>query len=391
MEELKISRKNHHRKAGPKTVTPPAPPPPPVELTLEQVYLAWHKEQYDSMIDTLSSAFGDNYEVTKHELSLGNFLRIGKETTKENEAIVKGLMDLNNYSGTLGEMRSKPAYTIIIHFPDLTVDNGRRRHAIKDLWVKIELSAAFCKSNRASAQYFTGHRSTFNYAEISSDYSFSHLSGGWRPQGFRDFCLGNTPFATLCADVHNEWNQNKFLMFCFQLHEYLSWESLDGGPFRSILDIQERNLRQSGDPEISSTELNRYYKKLLARPESLPVTFVKAPQFYGFRVKDGDEFDILCTLAVDNRQHLMVYDPVSKRKMSRNVSNKADLIAEYKREYNRVLLKFKGNDIRLVITDQVEEVANDDVPMRASDRVVNYLRNQLNQRFLRETTNEYTK
>lgn len=388
MEELNIRRKNHHRKAVKKE---PTPPPPPKELTLEQVYLAWHKEQYDSMVDTLDSAFGENYELTKHEISLGDFLRIGKETTKENEAIVKKLLDLSNYEGVIGAMRNKPAYTITIHFPDLVVDNGRRKHPIKDVWVRIELSAAFCRSNRASGQYFTGNRSTFTYAEISSDYSFSHLSGGWRPMGFRDFCLGHTPFATLCADIHNEWNQTKFLMFCFQLHEYLAWESLSGGPFRSISDIQERNLRDSRDVDISSVDCNRYYKNLLARPEPIPLVFVKAPQFYGFMVKDGDEFDQLCTLAVDNRQHLMVYDPVTKRKSSRNVNNKAEVIAELKREWRRSVLEFKGEPIKLVITDQVAEAANEDVPMRASDRIVQYLRNQLNQRFLKETTNEYTK
>ena len=391
MEELVLKKKNHHRTSKKKVAEVEKVPEPPKEKTLEEVYLQWHSEQYDAMKDTLDSAFGDNYEITKYDISLGDFLRIGKETTAENQAIVNRLLDLSEFDGVIGQMRTRPAYTIIIHFPDLVVSNGRREHPIKDIWVKIELSAAFCRSNKASGMYFSGTRSTMSYAEISSEYSFSHLSGGWRPDNFRDFCLGHTNFAFLCTDLYNTWNKDRFLSFCFQLEAYLSWESLEGGPYRTIDDIRERNLRRTEDSDISRTDLNRIYGRILALREKLPVQFVKTPLYWGLRVKEGDDFEVVVSQCCD-AQHLMVYDPVTKRKTPSNVSNKDEMIKELMRGYaRRNIVSFKGKNIKLVVTDPVGETTNNDVPMRASDRIVQHMRQMLNQALLNETTSEYRK
>lgn len=115
MKELTLPKKKNLRIAS-KVVKAPEPPK---EKTLEEVYLEWHAEQLASMKDSLDSAFGDNYDLIKHEFSLGDFVRIGKGTTAENKAIISRLLDIHEYEGMIGQMRNRKAYTIIVHFPHL--------------------------------------------------------------------------------------------------------------------------------------------------------------------------------------------------------------------------------------------------------------------------------
>lgn len=410
MEELVLKKERLPRKLKKglkkeqETPVEPAPPPPPKEKTLTEVYWEWHNEQKAHVLDALESAFGaDFYEITEHEFNIEEFVADhNKATTAENAAVVARLTQMHENSGSIGRLRRKKAYTVVIHFPELTVNNGRRRqgHPIKDMWVKLELSAAFCSATSGGG-YFLGNRSTFTFAECTSDYSFSHLSGGFAPirtdvttnrARWRDFCLGATPFSYMCTELANAWNQTQFLSFCFQLEGYLSWESLDGGPYRSIMDIQERAMsNSSSEPSIGSDACARYYKRLLALPDQIPLVMVKTPQYYGFAVKEGEEFDLLVTKVVDERRHLMVYDVTRKTRVPRVTSGKQEYINQLLRDYRGRIMTFKGRSIEFVITDQEStQKEAEDLPMIAPESLCRYIRNQLNSAFINETKSEYT-
>lgn len=392
MEEIVAKRKKilKHRT----TTKGPMAPVVPKEKTLYEVYEGWRSEQYAAMKDALDSAFGENYEIVEWPSNLTDFLELEKHSTKENEAVIARLLDLSETSGPIGGLRRAQAYRITIHFPKLVVEGGgsNRKHPIKDMWVQITLSPAFCAASVSSGAYMRGERTTVTYAEMTSEYGFSHMEGGWRPGRFRNFCLGHTPYAFLCSDLYNTWDKNKFLGFCFQIEGYLSWESASGGPYRSINDIRERSLGTS-EGNCGSSGITLIYKDILATESTVPTIVVKTPQLWSILVKRDDEFEEIVARAVTrvNRSWLQIWDPVSKSKRNTGTSGKQEYIDTIRKEYERtVLFQFKGAPVKFVV-DEEETEFNNDVPMRAPDDIVNSIENLLNQKFLENIKQQYAR
>lgn len=380
MQELTLS-KSEKRKLKPRSgVTK--------EKTLEELYTVWTKEQYESMEDSLKSAFGENYEISTSNVNpsiLAAFFALNKDTTIANQYTLNRLLDIGEGSGgVIGHMRTATLYTITIHFSKLVVQNGRREHTIEDLFIRLQISPAFNSSRiNGGGSYFQGTRTSLSYAEISSGYGFSHLSGGWSPtRGFRDFCLGHTAFAIDCTDLMNSWNQTRFLAFCFQLEGYLTWESLEGGPYTSINDVRDRPLinNHNGDNVINSNDKLSYYVNYLNLDVDTPIEMISTPYFYTFKVKDCPEFEDMCTKSVTNNHHLAIIDPIRKTKSTQNVVDKQVQIARLKREYrDRVCLDYKGKPQYLVITDQMVE--DDPSTFVAPDEIIEFIQVRLNKRF----------
>lgn len=385
MEELTL-KKNHHRKVrkkvAEKVIEPPAPPK---EKTLKELYELWRDEQYNAMEDALKSAFDDNYEILTHEWDSKEFYAQEKGNTIENADIMGSIVDIHS-SGPLWRMRSSLKYTIIIRFPELQVREGRRSHTTRNTFVMLRLSPAF---NSVMHTYMQGNRTTFTYAEASSDYAFSHLSGGHRP-AWRDFCLGHTQFAFLCTELCNGWDKNKFLGFCFQLGDYLSWESQEGGPFKSIADIRERDVQNTGAALPGGGMFQEHYRRLLELQDEIPIEFVKNKYHWAIRVKSGEEFDLLCTKCVTNTQFLLDYDPVTKVKTTTVTSNKASLIEQHMSSNRGRYVVFKDTRYNYEIIDSLD-IPVTDTPKIANDGTVQQLYNKLNQLFLNRALREYRK
>lgn len=157
-------------------------------------------------------------------------------------------------SDSAGEM-----HCIIIHFPEIVIRNSSNNtHTIRDLFFKILYSS--------NSLVLEGIRTTMTVSEFQSGYSHSHLSscsiGQWG-----SWCLGGggSDFRMLYEALHHSPNKTKNLweMFLLSIANYVSWESIEGGPHFSIQRIgrESRGISRLSSDQINS-ELKRLFKDM---------------------------------------------------------------------------------------------------------------------------------
>lgn len=144
---------------------------------------------------------------------------------------------------------------IIIRFPELTVSNSKGYSTkMYDMFVKLSFNASGCLKN------FEGLRTTYQQDHYTSGYSFSHLAGNAKRRGFTSFCTGEGPLSTLFHMMNITPDKNLYLVFLSNLSTYLSYESLDGGPYRLIRNITSNvelnNMFTEGFSIIAKAALN---------------------------------------------------------------------------------------------------------------------------------------
>ncbi len=130
----------------------------------------------------------------------------------------------------------------VVKFDRIEITNTRNHnHIIKDLFVYILFTQEF-------GIVVKGTRASLSEPEIHSTYLHSHLPSLKVPnKGIRTFCLGNDTFRASIMRTNASFTKSNFKMFLFQLNDYVRWESLDGGPYRKINDINFRKVKYSID------------------------------------------------------------------------------------------------------------------------------------------------
>ena len=142
-----------------------------------------------------------------------------------------------------------PAMKIILHFPEVTVNNKRgESHIMRDFFVKFDI--VFYSDNLFTLSNIRGRRLKLTAQEIQADYQFSHLSGGIN-QNWNNFCFGDsTPITILFNKISRKHNKNTLedvYKFFLLLDTYVTWESLEGVPYRKIGHIGTSNVSSSGE------------------------------------------------------------------------------------------------------------------------------------------------
>jgi hypothetical protein len=142
----------------------------------------------------------------------------------------------------------------IVYFPIKHVQNSSgRQHTIYDVYLKVIVTETNTFNKKYSPyfyQYFeeflkkdsfdscftltSGTRTRVSDEEYSSLYNFSHFQRGFGE--WRNTCLGEgllSAYKTIpiCNEEH-------VISYCVALENYLSWESLEGGPYIKISDIK---------------------------------------------------------------------------------------------------------------------------------------------------------
>lgn len=170
----------------------------------------------------LEGYFPDNWEIKD--------LR----TEEHNRVLASLLGTANLRPSSPGLVR--PAFEIMIRFPEIALSNGSLNHLITNLYHRIQLSYDM---------KFMSHgvrRGTVTLAEYDANYYYSH-AGGARGTVWSGLCLGHTTFANLVTDLSmNEFTIERFEMYLLQLKPYFEWESLAGVPHVSISNVRRHNL-----------------------------------------------------------------------------------------------------------------------------------------------------
>jgi hypothetical protein len=161
-------------------------------------------------------------------------------TADEVYAIAKDIfgeeyIDIENISPT--------EFNIIVLFPEINITNSRRhKHVIKDLYVKINVDISVQNvdsGDRLSTIKIEGRRGKLSEEEFQSNYGHSHFSGSGTER-WSDFCLGSSDFAMIIQTMRFSLAPEDWMLFFLSLENYVSWESLEGGPYRNIQNIALR-------------------------------------------------------------------------------------------------------------------------------------------------------
>ena len=181
-----------------------------------------------------------------------------------------------------------------------------------------------------------GMRRTFTPLDRVLRWSHSHLAKSNDSQGFSSFCIGsdNHMFTGNYYDDNEDGYDNlkttplEFESILLSIEDFISWESLEGGPYNKIEDINfysEKLVRYSSIDEYGCNDSyvrDNLFKKILTDEnlKKLKTCFrliktdnhakyvVDFNSFYTIilSIFEKDEINILCT---KNRQSVSIYNP----------------------------------------------------------------------------------
>lgn len=156
-------------------------------------------------------------------------------------------------------------------FKEVTIINSQHlSHKIKDLVIVMEWRCPNSNTSIKNMRFrMTGSRMYLSPKEIASGYQHSHLSR-WSPSenisnltytlfDTHNFCLGSeSETANVLDDLMADYHPEKIQLFLYLLDSYVSWESLEGGPYVKIRDLSNLKKKVYNVKNDSCERIFRY-------------------------------------------------------------------------------------------------------------------------------------
>ncbi len=174
---------------------------------------------------------------------------------KNTQEIHPNMWDLEGSVQTLGTISITG---VIIYYPEIVISNSHGvTHTITDLYIRISLHAS---STSLQIGGLEGGRMSSTYKEHASNYFHSHLSGGGASRSssvapfFGNFCRGSGHINDHIANINGDgMKEENIIPFLIQLTGFISWESLEGGPHKRILDMRiDSGAGRRSNPSMST-------------------------------------------------------------------------------------------------------------------------------------------
>jgi len=255
--------------------------------------------------------------------------------------------------------------TLIIHYPEIKISDGLRTHKMLDVYIiyKFLLNINTTKEYGVIDGYYIDSinmdRGTLDYVEIHNNYYFSHYSNGSEM-----FCFGySTAIANQIMElkgVSDSAFKLKNLFYLFD--EYLTWESIDGGPFKhiSLLYLSSEYSKLTLHTELS-TKLNYTLEDIITEElfDSLILPKIltsKIFPYFTFSIYEifktlydnGIVFNSTIYLNLTNGEYVKKHDV-------RGIINKQAIDLAYKDKF----ILFKGKKIPIKIVDIIYKDVKD--------------------------------
>ena len=356
-------------------------------ISLRDLYIERLVPSIEDIKNTLKDYFGEDrfdFKVIKDPNFLSFLNSKDRKDTEANRNFInnsfkKTQVDCSTYY-------NKPVYIIHIYFPFLTVRNSQNlKDNIEDLYIRIRLSPFLNAITNDYGIYFEGIRTTFSARHWNSNYNFSHMALGANQLVFSKFCLGSTDFSVLCNSLHCQHESNNFNLYCQQLKDYLSWESLEGVPYKKMGDIRTVD---SQSVSITSSQLNSYFISYLSHDFMPDFKIEQCDTAYIIKVDNNDRFKEFVTSLITNENHFQSWNSETKTYFNRNSGGNVD-VDYIMRNNSNVLLTFKGKDIKLIVKN--ENVVVDNNQRVAHSSIINHILNEINKKIEDVKHNEFSK
>lgn len=273
------------------------------------------------------------------------------------EAFGEEHVDMNKVSET--------DFALIVLFPELRISNSRRQSLIiRDLYVKIdiEIVAAGSPGDRVSNITLSGRRGMLSQEEYQSNYGHSHFSGNGMDR-WSEFCLGTSDFAMIINTMKYSITQEDWDLLFLSLENYVSWESLEGGPYRNLSNVSIR------EQSVSTSSFRDHALELIKELPSSCLTFNSK------RIE----------LNIDHPELLQYYTSNSRIKSFRSTSS-ATSFSSVQTRFNDYVRRecrpftFKGNDVVTVLYNRNGQSLTETTPdeQNLDQEVINFYNTTIN-------------
>lgn len=176
-------------------------------------------------------------------IKIAEFKEKRKTFLIEPEAIYEIAKDIFGEPFVHLNIQTPTRFYIIVHFPEVNITNSKRRtHVIKDLYVKINIDLNYItdvNNDQVANIELDGWRGSLSEEEYQSSYSHSHFSGNGIER-WSTFCLGSSDFAMILQTMKFSITPEDWTLLFLSLENYVSWESIEGGPYKHIESISLR-------------------------------------------------------------------------------------------------------------------------------------------------------
>jgi len=263
-------------------------------------------------------------------------------------------------------------YLIILKFDNVTVKNRNNlEHNIKDLYILIRLKEDFSITGGIE-----GCRGELTYAEYTSNYLFSHLSS-YYDEHISKCCLGGqTALNQVCMELHCTFNSTRFEHFLFAIKNYVTWESLEGGPYRKIKDIG--NNIYSNIVSLTNSQIENYIIPCINKKLHFIIDhdIIEVERdFYNYSIITEAFY---ASNLPDKYFYCCEYDVKKKLFVSSVNTEATNKITEGLNANANVIFTFKGENVKLKI-NYIENNNNEDLIDFLSEMNIRNIINILNE------------
>ena len=132
---------------------------------------------------------------------------------------------------------------ILVHFPHVTITNefGRSTN-VKNLWARVKVDY-----RGSIVGTFMLTRTEYSTIHLLEGYIHSHVPRAYDLE-FKTPCLGSGPIRNTIISLSQDYNEDLWKLFCYELSKWITVESLSGGPYIRLetlggLDSSENSFK----------------------------------------------------------------------------------------------------------------------------------------------------
>lgn len=279
----------------------------------------------------------------------------------------------------------RQAITVVLYFPTIIIKNSSDfEHKINDFYVKFNIDISsdyYGKNPYLQINNLQGLKATFTPTEIKHDYNHSHVDWKGETQRYSSFCMGQGRFTDLyhyfgTSRVDNEDNILNLEEFLLGIEPFISWESIEGGPYCHIHKLNKyevinadihKSVRGSNFDRIK----NELFRDIDDNKAETDIVFV-----------NNDAFVVVSLSKIHSLAESLLPKTVYHKdgvcyKKSMSFNEAFDKVTDIERNF------FKGNRIELKIIEQESDFNFKTEDLAVHPGEVKYVYNLINKNFIK--------
>ena len=310
------------------------------------------------------------------------------EVVNTKNAIKNNLEDIKRISEEIYPQRfefdeSDNRYRLTYHFPEVTTTNSKNvSQTHRDIFITITMNQF------GKIESVQGRRTTFTYLEYICRYNHPHIAPGIKEadeSGYRSTCFGgNTSITHVLDELKLNFNIDLFESFLYLLQDWITWESLEGGPFAG--GTSSLRYRLDSVEKLKAETYHECFVEFVREADDLNIYFYGNTDSNRFKVSPDDQFiNILNRVLPDKYKCIKIGNEYYRNTYDTKIPEK---IIKLNKENKNRYITFKGKKFQVTILPETEEAMKTPDNLVPNPFITKYIVQQLEDSL---NEKEYTK